>query len=869
MNSTLHRALPCAAVVAAAAILLAGPARNRPAHRADSGESILPGGRLITPTGDQFVTGPGPFGLALSDSGRIVVTSDGGPRFAITVLDNETNKTRHFLPKLKDAPLDDDDEWRSVFMGLAFDGESRIFAAEGESGRVRSIDLATGKKLRQFDLNTGGFRDSYTGDLAWDKARGLLLVVDQANFRLAVINVRDGRVLSSIRTGRLPFAVAYDAARREAYVTNLGMFEYRAVPGTDRKNAQDTGLPFPAFGFPSKEAATGVRRATESAMVDVPPLGDPNASESNSVAFIQLEDPTRPAVRRRVRTGLPFGKRSAGGSSPSGVIAHQGKLYVSNANQDTISIVDVATGQAEGEIPLRIPGYERVRGVLPIGLAIDDANRLLIAEAGINAIGVADLKTRRVMGHIPAGWFPTQVRWHGGTVFASNAKGHGTGPNSDPAWVRTTSFQGSLRRGSITRFRFPANDALASLTRQVMINNGFDEPFARRSPLPRDLDHVVLIVKENRTYDEVFGDLPAAANGARMGTAALARFGRNVTPNHHAMAERWSSSDNFYADSEVSVDGHHWIVDSYPNAWTHTTLMASYGGQKAFRMPTDAPGRLLFAESNSSVHPEEQLEAGSLWQHLERNNVAFRNFGEGFELAGNDEGSGLSPTGARFFTNVPMPDALYRHTSRIYPGYNTNIPDQFRATQFIAEMQQMFGPGKRPFPRLLFLHLPNDHTDKERPTDGYPNRASYVADNDLALGRIVEYLSTTPAWKRMAIFVTEDDAQGGVDHVDAHRTVLLVAGPYARRNYASHTNTSFPGMLRTAFEILRLPPLNQFDATAAGLADCFTESPDFAPYRAVSTDPAIFDPAKAKAAAGRSRTKMDDPRFLDREHRRQ
>ncbi len=868
MNRAIYRnSAVCAAVVAA--IMLAGPAKERPARRAESGESVLPGGRLITPIGDQFMTGPGPFGLAISDSGRYVATADTGPRFAITVLDNQTGKMRHFIAKTKDEPQDGDDEWRSVFMGIAFDGEARVFASEGESGRVRLIDLATGKKLKQFELNGGGFRDSYSGDLAYDSARGLLFVVDQANFRLAVINVRDGRVISSQRAGRLPFAVAYDASRREAYVTNIGMFEYRAIPGTDPKNAQDTGLPFPAFGFPSKEAAAGVRRSTETAMVDVPPLGDPNAPESNSVALVQLDDPAHPKIRGLVRTGRPFGKRSAGGSSPSGVVAHNGKLYISNANQDSITIVDVASGKAEGSIPLRVQGYESLRGILPVGLTVAEGNRLLIAEAGINAIGVADLTTRRVIGHIPAGWFPAQVRVHGATVFVSNAKGQGTGPNSDPAAVRAGSFQGSLRRGSISRFALPSNNALANLTRQVMVNNGFDEPAGRHPALPRDLDHVVIIVKENRTYDEVLGDLAPAANGARAGVPALARFGRSVTPNHHSIAERWSSSDNFYADSEVSVDGHHWIVDSYPNAWTTTSLMASSGGQKTFRFPTDAPGRLLFAQSNSSVHPEEQLEAGSLWQHLERHNITFRNFGEGFELAGNDEGAGLSPTGARLFTNMPMPDALYRNTSRVYAGYNTNIPDQFRASQFISEMDQMFGRGKRPFPRLLFLHLPNDHTDKERPKDGYPARASYVADNDLALGRIIEYLSTTPAWKRMAIFVTEDDAQGGVDHVDSHRTVLLVAGPYARRNYVSHTNTSFPGMLRTAFEILRLPPLNQFDATAADLADCFTSMPDLTPYHAVAAEPSIFDPAKAKAAPGKSKTRMDDPRFLEREHRRQ
>ena len=171
-----------------------------------------------------------------------------------------------------------------------------------------------------------------------------------------------------------------------------------------------------------------------------------------------------------------------------------------------------------------------------------------------------------------------------------------------------------------------------------------------------------------------------------------------------------------------------------------------------------------------------------------------------------DEGQGYKPTGARFVTNVPMPDPLYRNTSREYPMFNMNIPDQFRATQFIHEIEEKYVKGGEPFPQFIYIHLPNDHMADPRPQDGYPYEASYVADNDYALGRIVEYLSHTPWWREMAIFVTEDDAQGGRDHIDAHRTVFMGIGPYFKRNYASHVNTSFPGMLKTIFRLLGLPP---------------------------------------------------------------
>jgi DNA-binding beta-propeller fold protein YncE len=863
----------CLTLLILASFLLAQPpAGSRPPLRAESGTSILPGGREITPVGDQFFTGPGPFGLAVSANGRYVVTADGGPnRYALTILSGgkvSQIPARHKRDASGADADDDDADWNSVFMGLAFDGDHLLYASEGESGKVRLIDIETGKRVARFDLNQSGFKDSYSGDMAFDSVRGVLYVVDQANFRLVSIDTRARKILGSVKTGRLPFAVALSPDTGTAYVANLGVFEYQAVPGADLQRAKETGLPFPAFGFPSPESAKGVTRQTEQGAVKVPALGNPNVRGANSIATIDVTNPSKLRVVSQIPTGLPFGGNVKGGSSPSGVIAVDdavgNNVYVANANQDTISVLDARTGKREPDIPLRMAGFEGFRGVLPIGLTAT-SKWVLVAEAGINAIGVIDRATRQVIGHIPAGWFPTQVKVQGETVFVANAKGHGTGPNADPEKAFARSFQGELRRGTISRFEIPAAGDLPKLTAQVVRNNGFSA--STPGDLPPEIDYVVIIVKENRTYDEILGDLPAAANGARNGAAGIARWGEKVTPNHHALAKRFSSSDNFYADSEVSVDGHHWLVGSYPNAWTTSSLMAAYGGEKSFRFPTTAPGRLLFAESAGSLHPEEQLEAGAIWHHLERNGIGFLNFGEGFELAGVRETENLEPTGARFLTNVPMPDPLYRNTSRRYPGFNMNIPDQHRASQFIAEIDERFVRTGATLPRLLFIHLPNDHTAKKRPENGYPSEASYVADNDLALGRIVEYLSHGAWWPKMAVFVTEDDAQSGVDHVDSHRTLLLVASPYARRDYTSRINTSFPGLIKTALRLLRLPPLNLYDATAADLADCFTPVADITPYQAVPVDPSLFDPKKARVGKGAG-PKMDDPAEIRRQHRR-
>jgi DNA-binding beta-propeller fold protein YncE len=868
------------------------PAGARPAAPRPGAGTVLPGGRLLTPHGRQHVTGPGPFGLAVSPSGRIVVSANGGPnRYSLTVLrkDKEYWRGQDFVAPAEDEPEAKENDWRSVFQGLAFDGEHTLYASEGNSGRVRVIDPAAGRVKRIYDLNGGDYRDSYTGDLAVDGERGLLYVLDQANFRMAVIDTRTHAAGASVRLGRLPFSLVLAPDRRKAYVTNIGMFQYRPVPGADPKQALETGLPFPAFAFPSPEAVGGARRETARGAVDVPGLGDPNAPESNSLAIVDLSNPEAPRLERFLRTGLPFGPESLGGSSPSGAAVGGGSVFVSNGHNDSISVIEAATGEARATIALRIPGLENLRGVLPVGLAWYEPERwLLVAEAGINAVGVIDAATMRVIGHIPAGWFPTRVSTSGQTVFVSNAKGHGTGPNTGVT-VGQETFQASFRHGSVSIFTIPAAGDLARLTARVMENNGFTPSVEWMRPLPEALRRVVVIVKENRTFDEVFGDVTSASNGPVAGLPTIARFGRfgnvsspqralrqrttlksvNVTPNHHELAERWAFSDNFYADSEVSVDGHHWLAGSYPDAWTESSLMASYGGQKDFRLPTEAPGRLSFAGSNSSVMPEEQLEAGALWHHLERHGVSFRNFGEGMELAGVAEEPGEKPTGARYLTNAPMPEPLYRNTSRDYPQFNMNIPDQYRATQFISEIERRYGSGAEELPRFLFIHLPQDHTDKPRPGDGYPFEASYMADNDVALGRIIEYLSHSRWWREMAVFVTEDDAQGWVDHVDSHRTLLLAISPWARKNYASHVNASFPGLLKTAFRILGIPPLNLYDATAADLSDCFAAKPDYAPYKALPVDGRIFDPAKVKDPLDgpASDRRMDDPAFLREQHK--
>ena len=297
---------------------------------------------MIRPEGAQFITGSGPFGLAVSPEGKSVVTANGGPgRNSLTILERDKNnhwEVRHLLARTKADTGAEDADWRSVFMGIAFVNERSAWVSEGNSGKIALFDwngAAPSGRRRAIDLNQKGYDDSYTGDLALDGERGILYVVDQANFRVAAIDTRSRLVVASIKVGRLPFAVTLSADRRKLYVTNLGMFEYQAVPGADMKQADTTGLAFPAFGFPSAEAVAGAERATVRGPVQVPGLGDPNVRESNSVAVVDVSAPSAPKLETFIRTGLPFGPSVHGGSSPSGILAAAGRVFVSNANDDT------------------------------------------------------------------------------------------------------------------------------------------------------------------------------------------------------------------------------------------------------------------------------------------------------------------------------------------------------------------------------------------------------------------------------------------------------------------------------------------------------------------------------------------------------
>ncbi len=882
--------------------LLAAPAGDRMTQIDRSGETILPNGRVITPLGVQVTVEPHPYGLALSPDGNTLVTANTGTwPFSLSIISALGSPT----PQLEQIPRGyppkhSEVEPSSIYMGLAIARDNRtVFVSEGDTGKIDVYDLHTLRKSKSIafdgDFHGRKYHHSFTGALALAPNGKLLYALDLAHFELVGIDTRKWKILCRVGTGRLPFAVAVSPNGKRVYVSNVGTYQYSVVPGFDPRHEGGTGLDFPPFATGSQEAKDG----TEIEGKKVPGLGDPNVPESNSV-FVYDAAAGPPSIVARVRTGLAIGSQSVGGSSPGAVTVGRNRVYISNSAQDSISILDAKKNGLVVTTRLEpAPAVGGLRGVLPFGLALSpDEKRLYIACAGINAVAVFDTENRVVRGYIPTGWFPSRVALSndGHTLYVENSKGFGAGPNGGPNFKRGPEgdYIGDIMKGTVSIVPVPSDDDLADLTDKVMRNNGFFpstamQPRAADFPIPLGggassrIRHVVLIVKENRTFDEVFGDIANVGGQPVNGDSALARWGLDaevrddgeptlenvrVTPNHHALAERFGLSDNFYVDSDVSVDGHHWLVDSYPNEWLETLWPPEYGGRAEFYYDDDAPGRMSMG-GDSSLRPEDYLEAGSLWDHLARHRISFRNYGEGLE---GDEDEGFKPTGLRLGINAPIPGPLFANTSRIYPMFNTSIPDQYRFEQFKAEFEEMYASGRNPFPQFIYIWLPNDHTARPRPQDGYAYHASYMADNDLALGKIIDLLSHSRFWPETAVFITEDDAQNGHDHVDAHRSLLLTISPFSRRG-VSHVHTSMLSILKTAEHILGLPPLNEYDAAATDLADCFTDVPDDSPYEALPSDMRIFDPAKARDPLDFERSgkalppsePLDDPARIRRE----
>ena len=820
-------------------------------------ESIIPSGRIVKPQGDYVRISPDPFGLALSPDGSIALAVHNNLLTLIRTADQNT--------VVGITPFEN----KGSYMGAAIKRNNRIaYLSGGDNGDIMVLDLIRMETIKRISLNGSCsgkiYNDSFVGDIRLSDDENRLFILDQFNFRMVIMDTDQEKLLHSIPVGRFPLGIDISPDNKFAYVVNTGIFDYPLAPGLSSTNIEEKGLDFPPYGMPSEEAVSGYEIEGRF----IPGLGSPDVPEAVSVWTISLDSNK---VISREKTGYRMGEmvegfEIVGGSSPNSLSAGKINVYVTNATNDNISVLNPVTGKVIRTIKLSIDNrIDRFRGMIPFGIALsNDESKLYIALSGLNSIAVIDTEKESVLGYIPTGWFPTKlcISPDDKILYVVTARGFGSGPNGGTGFIPTDAgtYVGDIMLGTFEKINLDNID-IEQTTKQV-IENTFRAVKIKddgKNPLPpasgirkSQIKHIVYITKENRTFDEVYGELQNAE-----ADHSLARYGKNaevisrdktrivsnviVMPNHQKIASEFAVSDNFYCDSDASVHGHRWMVGTYPNEWVEINSSM----QISRNLFSNAPGRRYVAGSSGAVYPEDYNEAGGMWEHLSRNGISFYNFGQGFEFSGAEEEQWHKYTGVKMGVMFPMPKALYDRTSRKYATYNTSVPDQFRIDMFEEELEEKWLSGREEFPRLITMIIPNDHGSSERPDDGYPFRESYMADNDLALGRVIDKLSHTKWWSEMLIIITEDDAQDGRDHIDAHRSLLMMISPWIKRGYVSHTHANFGSILKTIYNICDLPPLNQFDATATLLQDFFTDKPDFTPFEAVKVDSRIFDPQKA------------------------
>ena len=875
--------------------VLSVPAASQFCKIAPNGISVLPSGRFVTPAGDVIRITNKPFGMAISPDGKKAVTLHNG---VFTIIDLATlQNTRvpgynqKLVSPLTHQPLNTpafktDSVIQTIiptalpqgsFLGVAFAPDSKtVYLSGGDNGAVIVYDI---EKLQRIDsislngkVNGTDFDDSFTSDLLLNATNNELLILDRGNFRLVRYNIIDKKITASIPAGRQPFGLALSEDKKTAFVANVGVYSYPLIRGMTKENYDSMMISHHPYGDNTKESING----TEVEGKKIPGVGSPHSPEAMSVFTIDL---TTNKIVDKFKTGFQIGAmiedaEVVGGASPNSIAVGKEFAYVTNATNDNISIIDYKKHKILGHIQISVDKrIDKFRGLLPFGITLSkDEKTLFVALLGFNSVAVVDVATKTTKGLIPTGWGPTRVQLSANEkeLYIITCRGLGAGPNGGAGFVEPPqgTYIGDIQLGTFQKVPMPSVNELAAYTKQTISNTFISTVIVddRKNPLPAlpglnqsPIRYIVYITKENRSYDEVFGQMENAK-----GDATLARFGVNcaytlpdslkakyahlkVTPNHRKAAKQFSFSDNFYCDSDASIHGHHWMMGVIPNEWVE----ANSSVDKIANYFSKAPGR-RFPGSTGSMDPEDYGEIGGMWEALERKKINFYNFGEANETAHVREEWMDTATGAGHAVMVPMQKALFTRTSHNYAGFNMNIPDQFRMNQFEDEFTKRWLKGKKPMPSLITMQVPNDHTAGARPEDGYYFPQSFVADNDLAVGRILHFLSRTKYWKNMLVIITEDDPQGGVDHIDAHRSILMMAGPYVKKGYVSHTHANFGAILKTIYNILGVPYVNQYDVTASLLQDFFTAKPDYTPYTLEPHDTRIFDVEKAMKKYDRS-----------------
>lgn len=756
------------AVRQAVARLTAGPKLD--------GTAITSQGWGVAPAGQQVALGDKPYALALSPDGKtLLVSNDGYGTQSLMVLDRATGKVLQTIPYAKPQAL---------YLGLAWSPDGQhVYAAAGANNKLR-VYAVQGQQLTEqapiaLPTTNGAKRvDPCPAGLAISPDGKTLYVADNLGDALSIVNLTTRTVTATVAVGRNPYAVLLTQDGRSAVVSNWG---------------------------------------------------------EQSVSVVDLATHTARALTV--------------GTHPNALALNMqhSEIYVANGDSDTISVLDANATRVMRTIALA-PRPGALVGCSPNALAVaPDGSTLYVANAGNNDVAViylvgpsaGRLASRlppldTVAGLIPTAWYPTSLALSpdGNILYVANAKGLGAGPNGH---LRGNSYIAALMRGTLSIIPRPDAAQLARYSQQVLARNHVQEQYAGMSagngiqPVPLSqrerspIQHVFYIIKENRSYDQVLGDLARGNNDP-----SLTLFGSSVTPNQHELARRFVTLDNFYADSEVSADGWNWSTGAYANTYVQKNWPQNYGGR----------GRPYeFEGGNYATSPNVDPKSAFLWNRLDAARIAYRNYG--FWVNGH-RGESTEPV-------------LASHTDLKYTGFSLAVPDQQRVDEWLSEFRAYAAADN--LPPVELLRLPNDHTAGTRLGSFTPK--AYVADNDLALGRIVEAISHSRYWPTSAIFVVEDDAQNGIDHVDAHRTVAQVISPYTQHGMVDSTFYDTAAMLRTMELILGLPPMTQFDAAATPMRACFAGRANPAPYNALTPAQVLTEQNGATAPLAALSAKQD------------
>ncbi|MEW6159902.1 MAG: alkaline phosphatase family protein [Verrucomicrobiota bacterium] len=736
--------------------------------------------QLIRPAGQMVEFDGRPVDLDITPDGKRLFAKD---HRGLVVIDPVTMRILQELPFPEGGPSTH---------GIAVSADGRRVFVSSAQNEIWEAELDHADRYnwkRKISVRgPSGQGAAHVAGLALNRDASRLLACLSRNNSLAVLDLPSGRLLAEIPTGVAPYDVLLSNDERFAFVSNWGGRRAKAEDRTAPSSGTDT-------------------------VVD-----ERGIASTGTVSVLDLE------TQREVSQVATELHPSDLQLSPDGT-----RLFVANANSDSVSVIDVAARRAIETIVVR-PSADLPFGSAPNALALSaDGRQLFVANGGNNAVAVVSLAAeksggQRLEGFIPAAWYPGALVARGETLFVANIKGIGSRArrSTEKGW------NSHRHRGTIQKIPMPDSSQLRALTQQVredarvpQVLRAWERSQARRAPVPVPkrlgdpsvFQHVVYVIKENRTYDQLFGDLPQG-NGA----PELCIFGREVTPNHHALAEQFVLLDNFYCNGVLSADGHAWATEGNVTDY----LEKSFGGfTRSYTWGDD---------------PISSSSSGFIWDNVLAHGLSFRNYGEmdyaepipqnlSFESMYREfrAGSRLA-----FTQNIGI-ERLRRYSSTNYPGWNMKIPDVLRAARFLEELRS--AEERNEFANLTIIFLPNDHTSGTSPKA--PTPRAQVADNDLALGQIVEGITRSRFWPRTCIFVIEDDPQDGFDHVDGHRSICLVISPYTKRGKVISRFYNQTSVLHTMQRILGLPPMNQMDAMSPLMTECFTGKADLTPYQSL------------------------------------